>query len=59
MECSSLSAEQVSLVLDISEFTVRKLAKTGQFPCMYERRRLRFDMNVLLEYFGGLEGGSL
>jgi hypothetical protein len=58
MECS-LSTEQVSLILDISESTVRKLAKTGQIPCMYEKHRLRFDMKVLLEYFVGLEGGAL
>jgi hypothetical protein len=53
-----LSAEQVSLILDISEFTVRKLAQTGELPCMYEKRRLRFNMRMLLEHFSKLESGG-
>jgi hypothetical protein len=51
-----LSAEQVSLILNISEFTVKKLAKDSQLPCIYVSRRPRFSMEKLKEFFQEIEG---
>jgi predicted site-specific integrase-resolvase len=50
-----LSAEEVSLILGISEFTVKQLAKAGDLPCVYENRRPRFRIEELLECFARLE----
>jgi excisionase family DNA binding protein len=50
-----LTAEEVSAILGISEFTVRELAKAGDLPCVYENRRARFSAEELLEHFGRLE----
>ena len=53
-----LTAEQLSLILNISEFTVKKLARDKELPCRYVNRRPQFDMGVLLKYFKTLEGGG-
>ena len=53
-----LTAVQLSLILSISEFTVKKLARAGDLPCTYVNRRPQFDMDLLLEYFQKLEGGA-
>jgi len=52
------TAEQLSLVLNISEFTVKKLARDGELPCKYVNRRTQFDVDALLKYFQKLEGGA-
>jgi len=53
-----LTAEQLSLVLNISEFTVKKLAKNGELPCVFVNRRPKFDMEALLRHFRQLEEGG-
>ena len=53
-----LNAEQLSLILNISEFTVKKLARDKELPCKYVNRRPQFDMDALLEHFKKLEGGA-
>jgi len=53
-----LNAEQLSLILSISEFTVKKLARDGELPCKYVNRRPQFDMDVLLRHFQKLERGA-
>jgi len=53
-----LTAEQLSLILNISEFTVKKLAKAGELPCKFINRRPQFDIDALLEHFQKLEGGA-
>jgi len=54
-----LNAEQLSLVLNISEFTVKKLARDKELPCTYVNRRPLFDMDALLKHFKRLEGGAV
>jgi excisionase family DNA binding protein len=54
-----LTAEELSQVLNIAPMTVKKLAKTKQLPCIYKRRRLRFDFDKVLAYFKQLEGGMI
>jgi excisionase family DNA binding protein len=53
-----LSAEELSLILGISEFTIKKLARSGELPCVFINRRPRFDLESLLAYFEKLEGVS-
>jgi len=53
-----LNAEQLSLILNISEFTVKKLARDGELPCVFVNRRPQFDMDVLIKHFQKLEGGA-
>jgi hypothetical protein len=51
-----LTAGELSLILNISEFTIKRLAKSKQFPCIYVNRQPRFNLEILLEYFRRLEG---
>jgi len=53
-----LNAEQLSLILNISEFTIKKLAREGELPCVFVNRRPQFDMDELLEHFQKLERGA-
>jgi len=53
-----LNAEQMSLILNISEKTVKKLAKDKEIPCTFENRRPQFNWNILVKHFKELEGGA-
>jgi len=55
MITNPLTAEELSLILNISEFTVKKLAKDGELPCTYANRRPQFDLDMLLRHFKQLE----
>jgi hypothetical protein len=55
---ATLSAEQLSQLLNINEFTVKKLAKAKQLPCTYAGREPRFNLYSLMKYFQRLEGGA-
>ena len=53
----SLNVVQLSLIFEISETTVRKLAKEGELPCNYLKKRLSFNIDELIKHFELLEGG--
>jgi hypothetical protein len=54
-----LTAEQLSLALGISEFTVKKLARSKQLPCAYTKNgQPRFELETLFRHFRRLEGGA-
>jgi hypothetical protein len=53
-----LTPEQLSVILDISECTIKKLARSGQLPCVYVNRRPRFNLKDLLAFFRTMEGGA-
>jgi hypothetical protein len=53
-----LNAEQMSIILNISEQTIKKLAKDREIPCIFVNRRPRFNWNVLVKHFHELEGGA-
>jgi len=55
---SLLTAEELSLVLNISETTIKKLAKAKDLPCVYVNRSPRFSLNMLIKHFKKLEGGA-
>jgi len=53
-----MSAEELSLILCISEETVKTLAKTKQIPSMRQKNRLYFDFNKVLDHFRKIEDGT-
>ena len=53
-----LTAEQLSVILNVSASTIEKLAKTKQLPGKLIKRRYHFDVNALLRHFRTLEGGA-
>jgi len=53
-----VSAEQLSLILNISEFTVRKLARLKEIPSKYSGGKLVFSLEEVLARFKNLEGGA-
>jgi len=52
-----LDIRELSLILKISEKTVKKLALSNQIPCVHEKTEIYFDTDTVLEYFQKLEGG--
>ena len=55
---SLLTAEQLSTLLNVSEFTIKKLARSKELPCVYINRRPRFNLKKLLAFFERMEGGA-
>jgi excisionase family DNA binding protein len=53
-----LTAEELANILGISEFTLKRLAREKQLPCMTVKGRYRFSLERILEYFRELEGGA-
>jgi len=53
-----LNAEQMSLILNISEKTLKKLAKANEIPCAFVNRRLQFKLEEVIRRFQELEGGA-
>jgi hypothetical protein len=53
-----LNAEQLSLILNISEFTVKKLARERELPCTFINRRPLFNLDIILQHLQKLEGGA-
>jgi len=54
----TLSAAEMSLVLNISEQTLKKLAKAREIPCVFINRRPRFKWDDIIQHFKLLEGGA-
>jgi len=54
----NLNAEQLSLILNVSEQTIKKLAKEREIPCTFVNRRPQFNWNDIINYFQVLEGGA-
>jgi hypothetical protein len=55
---NTLTAGELSLILSISETTVKKLAKEKEIPCNYVNRRPVFNWNAVIKRFQELEGGA-
>jgi hypothetical protein len=53
-----VTPEELSRILCISEFTVRKLARIKELPCVYEKRKMLFNFDALVEYLRNKEGAS-
>ena len=53
-----LDVKQLSFILGISEFTVRKLAIARELPCTIVNKQPKFMLEELLAFFGRLERGG-
>jgi len=53
-----MDAGQLSLILNISEQTIKKLAKNGEIPCDFVNRRPQFKWNEIINHFQKMEGGA-
>jgi excisionase family DNA binding protein len=53
-----LSAEELAKILNISEFTIKRLAREKQIPCHVIKRRYQFNVKELLRFFRKMEGGG-
>jgi len=53
-----LTAQELSVVLNINEFTIKELARLGELPCRYAGRRPMFDLTAIREIMDRLEGGA-
>ena len=51
-----LNAQEMALVLTISEFTIKKLAKNNEIPCTYKNRKMLFNINTVARHFQEIEG---
>ena len=56
---SLLTVEQLSKLLNVSEFTIKKLARSQELPCVYINRRPRFNLKKLFVFFERIEGGGV
>jgi excisionase family DNA binding protein len=54
----SVSAKELARLLNVNEFTIKKLAKEKQIPCRLIKRRYRFNLKTVLQFFRKLEGGA-
>ena len=50
-----MTAEELALVLNIHEETIRKLAKTQQLPYYRHKKRIYFNFSEILKSFEQLE----
>ena len=50
-----ITTVELSLILNISEITVKMLAKTGQLPCLNKKNRYLFDFTELVNHLRQLE----
>jgi excisionase family DNA binding protein len=55
----TLTAEELSRILGISGFTVKRLAREGELPCEYAGKQPRFNLKALMKYFRRLEGDAV
>jgi len=53
-----LNAEQLSLILNISEKTIKRLAKEKEIPATFVNRRPQFKLEDIINHFQLLEGGA-
>jgi hypothetical protein len=55
---NTLTAGELSLILSVSEKTIKKLAKEKEIPCNYVNRRPVFNWTAVAKRFRKLEGGA-
>ena len=53
-----MTATELSLILNVSEVTVKMLVKTGQLPCLRVKNRVLFDFKEVVKHFRQLEGDT-
>ena len=58
MNHEKMTAQELALVLNIHEETIRKLAKTEQIPYFQQKNRIYFNFATVLNHFKVLEEGA-
>ena len=58
MNHEKMTAQELALVLNIHEETIRKLAKTEQIPYFHQQNRMYFNFATVLDHFRLLEEGA-
>lgn len=53
-----LNVKELADVLNISEFTVRRLARENQIPSLVRKGRYQFEVKELVRFFKELEGAA-
>ena len=59
LDLEKLTVEDLSVVLNIHEETIRKLAKTKQIPSVKQKNRLYFNFSEVLQFFRRLEESTI
>ena len=49
------TAEQLAVILSINEFTLKKLARIKEIPCIYKSGKIVFSLDSVLARFKELE----
>jgi hypothetical protein len=57
-ESTLVTAEQLSLLLNVSEFTIKKLARLKELPSTYAKGKIVFPLEKILDRLKELEGGA-
>ena len=57
-ESALFTAEQLSLILNVSEFTIKKLARSKELPFTCSKGKILFSLESVLARFKELEGGA-
>ena len=55
---TSLTAQELSILFNVSEFTVKELARIGELPCRYAGRRPMFDLKAVKDLLEKLQGDA-
>ncbi|GMO43060.1 MAG: hypothetical protein Ta2F_18750 [Termitinemataceae bacterium] len=50
-----ITSKELSLILNISEFTIMKLARSKELPCKFEKQNILFEFDSLIEYLQSKE----
>ena len=59
LDLEKLTVEELSVVLNIHEETIKKLVKTKQIPSIRHKNRLYFSFADLLQLFRTLEESAI
>lgn len=55
---SRITAQELAVMLGITEETVIKLTNTGQLPCIKENRRIYFSLDEIISHLRSMEGAA-
>jgi len=56
---SMITAEELSMILNVKVSTIRKLAKKNQIPCSVVNSQPVFSIHKIVEHFSQLERGAI
>ena len=59
MNPNKMNVEELAKVLDVQKITVKRLGKTKQLPCTYNKSKMYFDFDKVLKHFKFLEANAV